>query len=43
MGFKKMGVEGRGSMRACKVLLEFEKGNLMAVVAVDKEGKIAGF
>jgi hypothetical protein len=36
-------VEGIGSKKVVKVLVEFEKGELLAVVAIDDKGLIAGF
>ncbi len=42
VGFKEVGVEGYGDKKACKVLVNFEKGALMAVVAIDSAGLIAG-
>lgn len=41
--FTAAGVEGVGSKRVVKVLLKFEKGDLLAVVVVDDKGLIAGF
>jgi len=43
VGFKEVGIEGQGDMKACKVLVNFEKGVLVAVVALDSTGLIAGF
>jgi len=36
-------VEGTGSKKVVKILVEFEKGELLAVVANDDKGLIAGF
>ncbi|KAE9371081.1 alpha/beta-hydrolase [Stipitochalara longipes BDJ] len=43
VSFAPVGVEGIGSKRVVKVLVKFEKGNLLAVVVVDDKGLIAGF
>jgi pimeloyl-ACP methyl ester carboxylesterase len=43
VSFTAVGVEGVGSKKVVKVLLKFEKGDLLAVVMVDDKGLIAGF
>jgi alpha-beta hydrolase superfamily lysophospholipase len=43
VSFMTVGVEGIGSKKIVKVLLKFEKGDLLAVVMVDDKGLIAGF
>lgn len=42
-GFTTLGVDGLGSKKVVKVLVTFEKGELLAVVVVDDKGLIAGF
>jgi uncharacterized protein len=42
-GFSVSGVEGVGRKKVVNVLVEFEKGELLAVVVVDDKGLIAGF
>jgi hypothetical protein len=43
VSFTAIGVEGIGSKKAAKVLVKFEKGELVAVIAIDSAGLIAGF
>jgi uncharacterized protein len=42
-GFKEVGVDGIGRKKVAKVLVKFEKGDLLAVVVIDEKGLIAGF
>lgn len=43
VSFTPVEVEGIGSKKVVKVLVKFEKGELLAVVAIDDKGLIAGF
>jgi pimeloyl-ACP methyl ester carboxylesterase len=43
VSFTPVGVEGCGKKKVAKVLVKFENGELLAVIAIDTAGLIAGF